>query len=336
MKINVKIEREIIMKKFIKENKYFLTSMLIILVVFNVRLPYYVNTPGGTIDISDRIGYDEFDGYNGSFNMLYVTEYVATIPTYLLSYVINDWDLEKIEESQFSDESIKEIELRNKIMLNNSIQNAIYVAYKRANMNIKTKEVIHYVVGTTYNNGLEIGDQLLQINDKDITDLDMMKKIITEEEIGNSLKFKISRNNKEKELDVEVIDIDGDKGIGVVVLTNYEYETNPRIELKFKASESGSSGGLMLALSIYDAISKEDLLKGRKVAGTGTIDINGNVGEISGIKYKVIGAVNNGMDVVLVPEANYNEAVDVVRKHNYDIDIVKVANFNDAINYLAK
>ena len=91
-----------------------------------------------------------------------------------------------------------------------------------------------------------------------------------------------------------------------------------------------------MALSIYSAISGEDILKGRNIAGTGTIDINGNVGEIDGIKYKIMGAVKNDMDVVLVPSANYEEAKKVVEEKNYDIELVSISTFTDAIEYLSK
>ena len=90
----------------------------------------------------------------------------------------------------------------------------------------------------------------------------------------------------------------------------------------------------MMSLSIYSAISGKDILKGRNIAGTGTIDMNGNVGEIGGIKYKIMGAVKNKMDVVLVPSANYKEAIKVKEAKNYKIKIVKVDTFMDAIDYL--
>ena len=89
-----------------------------------------------------------------------------------------------------------------------------------------------------------------------------------------------------------------------------------------------------MSLSIYSAISGKDILKGRNIAGTGTIDMNGNVGEIGGIKYKIMGAVKNKMDVVLVPSANYKEAIKVKEAKNYKIKIVKVDTFMDAIDYL--
>lgn len=324
------------MKKYLKENRFYLITMFIIIIVFNIRLPYYINTPGGTIDISDRIEYEEMREYDGSLNMLYVTEYVATIPTYLLSYIMKDWDLESIKTSQISNETTEEINVRNKIMLDNSIHNATYVAYHAAGKKIEVKEKKIFVVGTTVDNGLKIGDELLQLNEKDITDVTMIKETIQDYNIGDVLTFKVLRNDKEQEITTKVQDLEGEKGIGVVIITDYDYEVEPEIELKFKKSESGSSGGLMMALSIYSAISEQDILKGRNIAGTGTIDINGNVGEIDGIKYKIMGAVKEQMDVVLVPSGNYEEAQEIVEERNYDIELVEVKTFQDAIDYLRK
>ena len=139
------------------------------------------------------------------------------------------------------------------------------------------------------------------------------------------------RDNKEHSFKVK---LDDEKKLGIIVQTDYEYELDPEINIKFKTSESGSSGGLMLALSIYNAITSEDITHGFKVAGTGTIDIEGNVGEIGGVKYKIMGAVRNKMDLVFVPTANYEEAIKVKKEHNYDIDIIKVNTFEEALNYL--
>lgn len=324
------------LKKFWNENKFYLLAILIVVIISNYRLPYYVCAPGGVIDISDRIEYEDLEEYNGSLNMLYVTQYEATIPIYLMSYLMSDWDLESIEENQISNENHTEIDKRNKIMLENSINNAIYVAYTTAGKKIEIKEKKNLVIGTLNDIDLKIGDELLQINDKDIDSFEMIKETINNHEIGDILKFKINRDDKIKEVNIEIKDIDGSKGLGVVIMTNYEYETDPEIELNFKKSESGSSGGLMMALSIYSAISGEDILKGRNIAGTGTIDIEGNVGEIGGIKYKIMGAVKNNMDVVLVPSANYEEAKKIVEEKNYDIELVEVNTFNDAIEYLMK
>jgi len=118
------------------------------------------------------------------------------------------------------------------------------------------------------------------------------------------------------------------------MITNYIYEVDPEVELEFKSSEGGSSGGLMIALNIYNSLISEDITKGRKIAGTGTIEVDGTVGAIDGVKYKLIGAVNNGMEIVLVPKENYEEAMKVKEEYNFDIEIVSVNTFDDALNYL--
>ena len=90
----------------------------------------------------------------------------------------------------------------------------------------------------------------------------------------------------------------------------------------------------MLTLTIYNAVSSEDLIKGRNIAGTGTINADGTVGEIDGIKYKIMGAAKNKMDIVFVPSSNYEEAVNIKNKYNYDLEIIKVDTFNEVLEYL--
>ena len=92
----------------------------------------------------------------------------------------------------------------------------------------------------------------------------------------------------------------------------------------------------MLTLTIYNAITGDDIIKGRNISGTGTISSDGSVGEIDGVKYKIMGAVKNNMDLVFVPSPNYEEALDVKEKYNYDIEIVKVDTFKEAVEYLKK
>src|SRR5699024_5685717 len=119
-------------------------------------------------------------------------------------------------------------------------------------------------------------------------DIETVKKIISNKEVDDDITFKIIRDDKEKLVRSKVILDNNTKVIGVVIITEYDYNKNPEVDIKFKDSESGASGGLMLSLTIYNAISGEDIIKGRNIAGTGTISVNGTVGEIDGIKYKIM------------------------------------------------
>ena len=323
------------MIKYLKENIGYFLFILVIVLLIRIRLPFYINAPGGIIDISSRIEYKDKIENPGSINLLYVTEYVATIPTYLLSYILPDWDRESIKENQVSStETPEEINIRNKVLLDNSINSAMYVAYTAANKKIKVNNTHNIIIASIADNGLKIGDEILEVNNKKINNVNEIKEKIKNMNIGDKLSFKVLRNNNEINIDSKITEEKGQKVLGVVMMTNYDYEIDPKIKLKFKKSESGSSGGLMMSLSIYNAISGIDILKGRNIAGTGTIDANGNVGEIAGIKYKIMGAHKNNMDIVLVPSANYEEAIKTAKSHNYKMKIVKVETFNDAINYL--
>ena len=89
-----------------------------------------------------------------------------------------------------------------------------------------------------------------------------------------------------------------------------------------------------MTLSIYNKLTEEDITKGRKIVGTGTIDEEGNVGEIGGVKYKIMGAVSAKADLFLVPVGNYEEAVSFAKEKGYDIPIIPVATFDEALQAL--
>ena len=318
-------------KEFFKNNIRYILILVIVGVIANYPLPYYIEAPGGTIDITNRIDIDGGYSSKGSLNLLYVTEYRGNVMTYLMGLVLPNFDIEKQEERQVSNESTQDIYIRNRVMLENSIDSATILAYRHAN---KTVNITGYnnVILVNYNdNDLKIGDNIISIDNVKVSNLIDIKNELDKKEANDIITVGVIRNNKEHSFKVK---LDEEKKLGIIVQTDYEYELDPEINIKFKTSESGSSGGLMLALSIYNAITSEDITHGLKVAGTGTIDIEGNVGEIGGVKYKIMGAVRNKMDLVFVPEANYEEAIKVKKEKNYDIDIIKVNTFEEALNYL--
>lgn len=321
-------------KDFFKENIKFFIFLLVFMIVINIPLPYYILAPGGIIDISDRIELENKNETEGTLNLLYVTEYEANVGTMLMSFILKDWDTEKIEEVQVSNETMEEISIRNKVMLENSLQNAILVAYNKSGNTVNIKEKENIVIATTADNGIKVGDKILKANGIDIDNVETLKTVIENTAVGDNISLDIIRDEKEKQINVLVTESDGNKVIGVIVLTNYIYDVDPELELSFKASEGGSSGGLMIALNIYNALTEEDITKGRRIAGTGTIDALGNIGAIDGVKYKIIGAHNNKMELVFVPKDNYEEAIKVKEEYNYDMEIISVDTFDDALNYL--
>ena len=320
------------LKQFLKENLKSIIFMVIFIFVVNYELPYYIEAPGGTITLTERIDKD-YNKKDGSLNMLYVTQYRGNVVTVLLGKLFKSWDIYEISNQQISNETATEIYTRNRVMLDNSIQNATFVAYRHAGIEIEIKDTKNIVLATLKDNGIEIGDIIRKVDNKEIENVEDIKKIIADKKVGDTIEIIVERNKKEKKV---TIPVEEDKIVGVSVITNYEYELPTDLNINFKNGEGGSSGGLILTLGIYSEITGTDLLKGRNIAGTGTIDIDGNVGEIDGIKYKIAGAVKDKMDIVLVSPYNYEEAKKVVEENKYDIELVEVSTFEEAINYLTK
>ena len=90
-----------------------------------------------------------------------------------------------------------------------------------------------------------------------------------------------------------------------------------------------------MALQIYNYLTEEDITLGRIISGTGTIDENGLVGQIAGVKYKLKGAIKNKADIFIVPIGkNYEEAINEQEKNNYNIKIIGVSTLDEAIKHL--
>ena len=168
-------------------------------------------------------------------------------------------------------------------------------------------------------------------------DIDTLKSVIEEKEVGDRIKLVVKRNDSKKDVYATIKNYQGRKVAGISIVNIYDYETNPKIELKFKQSESGPSGGLMLTLAIYNSLVDKDITKGKKVVGTGTIEEDGSVGSIGGVKYKLNGAVRQKADVFLVPAGeNYEEALKEAKRKDYSIKIEAVSTFDEALKKLKK
>jgi PDZ domain-containing protein len=92
----------------------------------------------------------------------------------------------------------------------------------------------------------------------------------------------------------------------------------------------GPSAGLMLALGLYDRLTDGDLAGGHTVAGTGSLDLDGNVLPVGGVEDKVRAARAAGADVFLIPEDNLPEVGSVAS----GMRLLPVATFEDAVSAL--
>lgn len=320
-------------KTFIKENIKFLLILIVAFFVLTFELPYYIDTPGGLIDVSERLEVEDGYGINGSLNLAYISEFRATIPTLIVAYFNGDWEIIKKDDVVADNETIEENNYRNKILLEEANQNAIIVAFDKAGLDyeVTNRKVNIIYIYEEANTDLKIGDIITEINGVEINSKEEALNIIKE---SDELSIKVINDGVEYDRYANKVDIGGEDLIGIMVSETKDVTPSKDVSINFKESESGPSGGFMMSLSIYDYLTSDDLTKGLKIVGTGTIDEFGNVGVIGGIEHKIKAAVKEDADIFFSPSANYAEALEVVTKENLDITLVEVSHIDDAIEYL--
>ena len=122
--------------------------------------------------------------------------------------------------------------------------------------------------------------------------------------------------------------------IGVLVQTAVDELLLPiDITLTPGVRIGGPSAGLMVGLTVYDLVAEEDLLRGRLVAGTGTLDVDGVVGPVGGVPEKTLAAIAAGYDVLLVPVA---ETAAPQRLAAGRIEVIGVTTLDEAIDRLRR
>lgn len=324
-------------KKFIKENYIDLIVIGITAFACFYNLDYVVYRPGGAIDLLEKITIDNSTDINGSYSMSYVTVANGNIVNVLASFLVKDWDLVKKEEVTYTDIDYETTLKIDRLQYQNSLNIATYVAYQKANkqINITKEEITVISIDEDANTDIQLLDKIITIDGKAYNTVDEAKEYLTSLNVGDKVTLKVKdANNKKQTRYAYMYEKDDNKIMGVALFLNYEFDTTPSITFAESTTEAGSSGGLMLTLSIYDMLMDTDLAKGKTILGTGTIDENGNVGEIGGIKYKLLGAKKNNADIFFVPKENYKEAKKIYKEYDMEFELVMVEKFDDAINYL--
>jgi Lon-like protease len=94
----------------------------------------------------------------------------------------------------------------------------------------------------------------------------------------------------------------------------------------------GPSAGLAMTLAVLDRLSPGELTGGGKVGATGTIEADGSVGEVGGVKQKTASVRASGAKLFLVPLAE----VALAKPHAGKMQVIGVRNLEEALAALRK
>ncbi|BAR07135.1 peptidase S16, lon domain-containing protein [Scardovia inopinata] len=93
----------------------------------------------------------------------------------------------------------------------------------------------------------------------------------------------------------------------------------------------GPSAGMMYTLGAIDKMTAANETGGKTIAGTGTMEKDGKIGPIGGIRLKMVGAVRDGAQWFIAPRSNCNEVVGNIPA---GLHVVAVSNLDQAYKAL--
>lgn len=322
------------MIKFIKDHLKIIViiafAYVYALMVLVVPTNYSVIAPGGLTAMNESFVIDDHPA-SDDFYTIYVYAYdPITAFQYLMLH-----DDEKMNIYQTTEREAvttpSESATQGKLQKTSSYELALINAYEKA-AEVDASILIDYTFDGLYINdfprridSLEIGDIIVAING-------------VRADTMNDQSFKTLAYQQDV---TYTIDRDGD-------IFDYTYiaepndlafwfypsftihHANPSYDLPgLSNSVGGPSGGLLQTLSIYASLLNINF-DNVKIAGTGTINSDGSIGRIGGIRQKILTADYLGIDLFFLPESHVSDIEDL----SYNFDIEPVLTINDALTAL--
>jgi PDZ domain-containing protein len=180
---------------------------------------------------------------------------------------------------------------------------------------------------------LRPADVIVSIDGGDVRTPADLRRLIGKHEPGDVVTVGVQRGGQTLELKIGTI-ADRRSGNRPVIGVLVEQEASIRLPLRVKIDSGdigGPSAGLAFALTLLEELGR-DVDHGRKIAVTGEIELDGDVAPVGGIRQKVIGARDSGVDLFVVPAG---ENAEEARRYADGLRVVPVRNFQQALRALS-
>lgn len=330
-----------------------LVAVAAILAFFMLPLPRYIEGPGEADDLKAFVTMPHHqDKQKGKFMITSVTVAQARPVSYLYAKLKSYYSIEPAS-SVTGGASNATYDKVQDFYMQSAINESIYTAYKAAKRPVTRKYLGIYVLSVAANSPfkghLAVGDTVTKVNGHHFNSMTGYQHYIQRQKVHQKLTVTYRHQGKTKKTTAKLMKLStGKAGIGITLTDNVKVQAKPKVTVD-PGNIGGPSGGLMFSLQIYQQLTGENLRHGRKIAGTGTVDSHGNVGEIGGIDKKVIAAKRAGATIFFAPyvkptktvlkyeenhQTNYQLAKKTAKKNASNMKVVPVRSFKDALHYL--
>ena len=185
---------------------------------------------------------------------------------------------------------------------------------------------------------LEPGDRLLEADGVALDGVEDLTAVVSAKEPGDTVELRLERPEV-GELTVTVELTTSPQEPERTIVGFIPFDTR-RVVLPFEISIDtgrigGPSAGLAFTLTLIDELTPGDLLGDRDVAVTGTIELDGSVGAIGGLRQKASAVAQAGVEVFLVPASQSDDDIAAARSAGGDgLEVIPVATLDEALEVL--
>jgi PDZ domain-containing protein len=187
----------------------------------------------------------------------------------------------------------------------NSQQDAVAAALNDLGYRFPQRIMVKQVLKNSPSDGvLEVGDQIVSVDGTTVKGVQSLRDAVAKNGTSKPAELGIIRKGAASTVSVTPTKAGDDVLLGIGTGMEYSFPFSVNIQLN---DVGGPSAGQMFALGIIDKLTPGKLNGGARVAGTGTIDNEGNIGPIGGIRQKMFGAKAAGASWFLAPASNCDE-----------------------------
>lgn len=324
--------------------RYFLIIIITVLILINlIPTPYFLVIPGQAINLSENITVENGEkDAKGQFLLTSTAIIKANLLLYIYGFFDPNIDLRNRDDEILLNMDQKDyINIMEKLMQESQMISKV-VALRKAGYSPEISgrgiSVNGILDSSPAKDKLLPGDVIVKIDEQPIHTLEEFLEIVRSYNSNQIVRITFIRNNSTYSILIPLIELPGADdeteriGIGVYADTkDLQCRFPLKIEINLEKIK-GPSAGMMIALEVLNQLTENDLSGSLLIAGTGNLSIDGRITEVDGIKQKIISAKKQKVDVFLVPQKNYLEAL----KFSHGIRIIPVDDFDDIIMKLIK
>jgi len=292
-------------------------AVAVILVAEFLHIPYYELSPGPTAPVSELISVPASHRHPVHGSLLLVTVYQTHLTTvgYLRAQVSSNVQVYSAAEI-LGGLPASQLVAQDEAEMTQSQQSAEVAALRRLGYSVPehgTGVLVAYILNNTpAAHVLQVGDTILSIDGRATPTDSQLVAILAQDHPGQAVTLSV-QNSKGKDRTVSLTlarrpgsPSEGFLGIGS--LTRDDHFDFP-IKISINAAGiGGPSAGLSFTLGIIDVLTGGNLTGRHVMAATGTIDSNGNVGDVGGVAEKTVAVSRAGATLFMVPPQEYATA----------------------------